>query len=136
MIILPNSDPQTITFRCRPHNAQDDYVVFAWNESNKIYPIFCAFIYGDGYLSGTIAVPIAKGLVNGSKVTVRVFPVVDLELVTEAVEALRDEAPYFGTSEAISDLIEQAINDDEMLPEVFRGQIFVSNRTEQPYNIT
>lgn len=136
MIIQPSNDPQTIRFRSRPHNAQANYVVFAWNEGNKIYPIFCEFIYGDGFLFGLIAVPIARGLTNGSKVTVRVFPVVDLDLVIEAVEALHDEPPYIGASEDINRLIEQAINDDEMLPEVFRGQIFVSNRTEQPYNIT
>lgn len=136
MIIQPNSDPQEITFRCRPHEDAVAYLLFAWIETDKVYPIIADLDYIDGHLSGLVEFEISRGLVNGSRITIRVFGVTDLISVEDAIEALSEEPPYIATTEQVSAIIDEQTSDETITKELFRGQIFVSNRTEQPFNIT
>lgn len=135
MIIQPNTSEQLIEFRTRPHDEQTGYVAFAWVDTDKIYPIIVSTPnYSDGYLSCMFGFPEADRLANGSKITMRVYGFDNLSEITTAIETLRDASPYYGTTVQIHELIEA--QDSNLTPELFRGLIFVSDRSEQPYNIT
>lgn len=136
MIIQPNSNPQQLRFRCRPHEECAAYLFFAWIETSKVYPIIAEMDYIDGHLSGPVAFDISRGLENGSRITIRVYGITDLESVTTAIESLSEEPPYIATTAQVAAIIDQQTGFDAITKELFRGQVFVSTRTEQPFNIT
>lgn len=133
MLILPVDTPQGIVFRARPHDAVTVYLLVLWTNSSKVYSIVNPMTYEDGFIYGSVSFPLAIGLENGSKINFRCFPVADED---ELLAAMGDENPYISTIESINELILDEIDTDALLPEVYRGQIFVSNKTSQPYNVT
>lgn len=135
MIIQPNSDAQAVRTRCRPHYPVAGYLFLCWFESSKVYPFITDLVYDDGHLDGLIEVPVI-GLKNGLKLTTIIYPIIDTEAVIEAIEALQTAPPYFATSEAITLFIASEIAAINILPEIYRGTIFVQTQTEQPYTIT
>lgn len=135
MVIQPNSTPQAITTRCRPHEGQTVYLLLAWFESEKVYPFISYLDYSDGHLSGDIAVPVV-GIKNGTRLTVVIYPILESEAVLEVIETLRDAAPYYAESKTVNDLVSDLKADSDLLPEVYRGNIFVQTQTNQPYSIT
>jgi hypothetical protein len=135
MIIQPNNDAQAVITRCRPHDPVAGYLFLCWFESEKVYPFITDLDYEDGHISGMIEVPVV-GLKNGQRLTTIIYPVVDSEAVTEAIEALRASAPYYATSEDITAFIQAQTALFNIIAEIYRGIIFVQTQTEQPYTIT
>jgi hypothetical protein len=137
MIILPEATPQTIRFRSRPHEAQLNYWLVAWTNSEKVFALIEPITYLDGHVEGAVTLPIAVGLANGAKINLRVFPVTgDGTALMDAMEAATDRDPFYLSIHIINTFILNQIDAGSILPEVYRGQIFVSTKTEQPYNVT
>ena len=133
MLILPVDTPQDIIFRARPHDTTTAYLLVLWTNTEKVCSIIDDMIYEDGFVFGSISFPIAIGLQNGAKINFRSFPVTSKgDLLT----AMDGENPFTSTIERINEIILDQINEGNILPEIYRGQIFVSNKTSQPYNVT
>lgn len=133
MLILPIDTPQDIVFRSRPHDEVSIYLLVLWTNTEKVYSIVNEMTYEDGFVCGSVSFPLAIGLENGAKINFRSFPVTD---EVELLEAIDEESPFISTIEDINTLILDQIEADNILPEVYRGQIFVSSKTSQPYNVT
>jgi len=137
MIIKPLSTPQSIRFRSRPHEEQASYFLVAWTDGLKVYGIIEGLEYIDGHIEGSATFPIAVGLANGAKINLRVFPVAgDGTALMDAMETATDRDPFYLTIQMINTFILNQIDAGSIFPEVYRGQIFVSTKTEQPYNVT
>ena len=100
-----------------------------WTNSEKVHGLIEELTYVDGHLSGEVSFPVAVGLENGAKINLRAFPISDyLQFVEEALEV--------ATIEEMNAFILTEIEAETLAPEVHRGQIFVSSKTQQPYNVT
>lgn len=133
MLILPVDTPQEIMFRARPHDTSTAYLLVCWTNSQKVVSIIDNMTYDNGFVLGSVSFPMAVGLENGAKINFRAFPVFDKQGL---LDAFGGDSPFTSTIEEINNIIIEQIEDDNILKEVYRGQIFVSNKTSQPYNVT
>lgn len=114
-----------------------NYWLVAWTNSEKVFALIEPITYLDGHVEGAVTLPIAVGLANGAKINLRVFPVTgDGTALMDAMEAATDRDPFYLSIHIINTFILNQIDAGSILPEVYRGQIFVSTKTEQPYNVT
>ena len=136
MLILPVDTDQAIRFRARPHESIGSYFLVAWTTSEKVYGLIRTLTYTDGHLEGDVAFPLAVGLANGAKINFRAFPVRDGRELGVQMLAATDADPFNLPIQTINAFLIAQLPLSNILKEVYRGQIFVSTKTIQPYNVT
>ena len=136
MLILPVDTAQAIRFRARPHESNGSYLLVAWTSSERVYGLISTLTYTDGHIEGNTAFPLAVGLANGAKINFRAFPIVDVTELRVQMLASTDADPFNLPIQTINAFLIAQIALSNILKEVYRGQIFVSTKTEQPYNVT
>jgi hypothetical protein len=137
MVIKPEAISQNIRFRSRPHTAQANYFIVVWTDNNKVFGFIEPLTYDDGYINGAVTLPLSVGLSNGAKMNFRCFPVTgDGSALAVAMVAATDNDPFQLSISEFNAFILAEIIDETILDEVYRGQIFVSDKDQQPYNVT
>jgi len=136
MLILPLDTAQAIRFRARPHESIGSYFLVAWTSSEKVYGLIRTLTYTDGHIEGNVAFPFAVGLANGAKMNFRAFPIKDVTELRVEMLASTDADPFNLPIQTINAFLIAQITASVILKEVYRGQVFVSTKTQQPYNVT
>ena len=136
MLILPVDTAQAIRFRARPHESIGSYFLVAWTSSEKVYGLISTLTYTDGHIEGDVAFPLAVGLANGAKINFRAFPIKDVTELRVEMLASTDADPFNLPIQTINAFLIAQILLSNILKEVYRGQVFVSTKTQQPYNVT
>ena len=137
MVIKPEAIAQSIRFRSRPHTAEGVYFIVVWTDNNKVYGFPRPLTYDDGYISGEVTLPLAVGLSNGAKMNFRCFPASgDGTLIRLAMAAATDNDPFNLPIAEFNAFILKEIIAESIFDEVYRGQIFVSTKDQQPYSVT
>jgi len=137
MVIKPEAISQSIRFRSRPHGVNLKYFVVVWTDNNKVFGFIESLNYVDGYIEGAVTLPLAVGLSNGAKMNFRCFPVTgDGNDLATAMAAATDNDPFNLPISEFNAFILAQIIAESILDEIYRGQIFVSDKDQQPYNVT